>query len=170
MANMNNKLNRLTVKGARIMCKNFSGKEKKDGNRIVNKEGERNFLLCIDPDEYDIEELMRDNWNVKTFGERKTPVIPVKVRFDIKAPKICTVIDGDRNFIDEDNVKDIDWMEIDHVDVTITQSYWEVNGRSGYASYLKTMYLYPIIDELDAEYAKLMKHEKSSEEVDVEYF
>lgn len=170
MANRNNKLNRLTVKGTKMMCKNFSGKEKKDNGKIVNKEGERNFLLVINPDEFDIEELIKDNWNVKIFGQRQTPVIPVKVRFDIKPPKICTVIDGERTFIDEDDVKDIDWMEIDHVDVTITQSYWEVNGRSGYSSYLKTMYLYPIVDELDAEYAKLMKHEKSSEDIDVEYF
>lgn len=163
MANRNNKLERLTVKNARIICKNFSGKEKKHNGKTVNKEGERNFLLCIDPDEFDVKELIRDNWNIKMFGEDQIPVIPVKVRFDIKAPKICTVIDKERTFIDEDNVGDIDWMEIDHVDVTITQSYWEVNGNSGYTSYLKTMYLYPIVDELDAEYAALINEDNGND-------
>ena len=156
--------NRLTLKGVTLICRNFAGKEKTDKKgHIVNSEGSRNFL-CKIPENIDIDALIEDHWNVKPFGsDDPCYVIPVKVRFDKFPPKICLVTGDKGNYkkvlMYEEDVHNIDTMEISNVDVVLSQSFYDVRGVQGYCSYLKTMYITPVEDELDAEYDDIMSDE-----------
>lgn len=164
MAREQRNLERLTIKNAQILCRNFEGKEKKNTKgQVVNSEGSRNFLVRI-PDTMDVDELLSRNWNVKPFGsDDPFYVIPVKVRFDKFPPKIVLVTgEGKKRQktpIDEYDVKQLDTMEISNIDIIITQSYYNVRGTEGYCTYLKTMYVEPIEDELDELYADVMEDE-----------
>ena len=55
--------------------------------------------------------------------------------------------------LDENTISSLDWAEPEKIDLSISQSNWSMNGRSGITAYLDVMYFTPVVDELEAEYA-----------------
>ena len=105
----NNKIDNLTIEGARIMFRNFSGKEGK-----FNRAGDRNFCVIIDDPDM-VKKLAKDGWNIKVWqpkDEDAEPVnyIPVKLRYDMVPPKVYRIssITGKQLLMTEDMIDAFD--------------------------------------------------------------
>lgn len=79
--------NKLAIDNARIIFKNFTGKDDKFG-----REGDRSFSIVIEDDAL-AEQLANDGWNVKPLtprdpDEKVNHFIKVKISFRVRPPKI----------------------------------------------------------------------------------
>lgn len=150
---MNERIPNLSVENARIVFRNFAGKESK-----FNPAGKRNFCLLLDQDS--AEELRDQGWNVKALAPRDKdelpqPYIQVAVAFENYPPNVFLISGGKKTKLDEDTVSVLDYAEIENVDLIINPSRWEVSGKSGIKAYLKTMYVTIVENEFEKKYRDL---------------
>lgn len=136
---------------ARLMFKNFSGKEGK-----FNRAGDRNFVLFLERDQ--AEELASKGWNIKQLTPRDDQEDPqayvqVKVNFGGRPPKIMLITSKGKTPVDEKMVDILDWAELAKVDLIVNPYEWEVSGKSGISLYLKSLYATLQEDDLDRKYA-----------------
>jgi hypothetical protein len=149
------------VEGAKIIFKNFSGKETE-----FNDEGNRNFGVLLSDE--DAEMLKNDGWNVKYLKpspddpeQYRQPWLPVKVKFG-EIPPIIYLISGEgenrrKVKLDEDTVNQLDWANIEYSDMIIRPyNYPARSGRpAGVSAYLKSLYSTIRLDDLDAKYGSI---------------
>lgn len=143
--------NYLTIRGAKIIFRNFSGKPSQ-----YSPEGRRTFSLVID-DPTLAEQLTADGWNVKprkSINDNDPPSwhLPVAVFFGKYPPKIILKNSHGNILIDESSVNMLDWAEIVNVDLTIRPRKYEALGRTGIKAYLKTLAVTVIEDEIEKDY------------------
>lgn len=146
----NERIPNLSVENARIIFRNFAGKEGK-----FNPAGKRSFCLLLDSDT--AERLEDQGWNVKTLAPRDPdddpqPYIQVAVQFGNYPPNIYLISGKKKTKLDEDSVSILDYAEIDNVDLIINPSRWEVSGKSGVKAYLKTLYVTIVENEFEKKY------------------
>ena len=142
-----------TFYDARIIYRNFSGKESK-----FNKAGDRNFGIIID-DLAMADKMAAEGWNIKPLparSEEEEPKcwIPVALRFDRVPPKVFKKSGRIKTRLDEESVGSLDYDEYAKVDVTITPSHWEVKGEKGTKAYVKTMFVTLAEDDLTSMYGE----------------
>lgn len=143
--------NQFSVEGARIMFRNFSGKP----DNFNPAGGRRSFCLVLDPDT--AEDLKRNGWNVRCLmprdeNEDPLPYIQVKVNYANIPPHIYLVTKSNKTLLTEETVGTIDYAEISDVDVVVTGSSYNVNGKEGISAYVKNMYVTIVEDEFADKY------------------
>lgn len=149
----NERIPNLSVENARIIFRNFAGKEGK-----FNPAGKRSFCLLLDDDT--AERLADQGWNVKTLAPRDPdddpqPYVQVAVQFGNYPPNIYLISGKTKTKLDEDTVSILDYAEIENVDLIINPSRWEVSGKSGVKAYLKTLYVTIVENEFEKKYRDL---------------
>lgn len=132
--------NKLAIDNARIIFKNFTGKDDKFG-----REGDRSFSIVIGDDAL-AEQLANDGWNVKPLtprdpDEKVNHFIKVKISFKVRPPKIWLLTNHKRTLLDEDTIATLQYARIENADVVVSPWRWEVNGKTGIAAYLETLYV-----------------------------
>lgn len=132
--------NKLAIDNARIIFKNFTGKDDKFG-----REGDRSFSIVIEDDAL-AEQLANDDWNVKPLtprdpDEKVNHFIKVKISFKVRPPKIWLLTNHKRTLLDEDTIATLQYARIENADVVVSPWRWEVNSKTGIAAYLETLYV-----------------------------
>lgn len=129
----------LVVENANIAFRNFSGKESK-----FNRAGNRNFCVIFDKETG--EALKEQGWNVGILQARDEDEDPayrlqVAVAFGKIPPKVYMISGRKKTLLDDDTIGNLDFAEIENVDLIIRPYNWEVNGKTGVKAYVQTMYV-----------------------------
>lgn len=139
------------IEDARIIFRNFTGKEDK-----YNREGDRNFAVILPEDVAD--QMALDGWNVRHLeareeGDDPVPYISVAVNFNNRPPRVVLLTATTRTQLDEKSVEVLDWSDIRTADLIARGYDWEVNGKSGTKAYLQSLYVTIEEDALERKYA-----------------
>jgi hypothetical protein len=139
------------VEDARIIFRNFSGKEGQ-----YNREGDRNFAVVLPPDI--AEQMLKDGWNVRVLearedGDESTPYISVAVNFNNRPPRVVLLTSTTRTQLNEDSVEILDWADIRNADLIARGYDWSVNGKQGTKAYLQSLFITIEEDALERKYA-----------------
>lgn len=143
----------LTFEDARIVFRNFSGKEGQ-----YNREGDRNFALILDNEIAPA--MAEDGWNVKYLkpreeGDDPQAYMQVSVSYKQRPPRVVIITSRGRTNIPEEMLDILDWAEIRQVDLIVNPYQWAVNGKTGVKAYLKSIYITIEEDELEQKYAEV---------------
>lgn len=148
----------VTIQDARIIFRNFAGRK-----GPYNEEGERSFTVVL-PEEVAMA-MMEDGWTTikqkQKYGSEPEDQeyeyhLPVQVEYNKGRPPRCVLMSATGPVeLGAEEVAAIDYAELALVDLTLNPYQWEVNGNSGVKAYLKTIFVTPVIDELDAKYAQV---------------
>jgi len=157
----NQRIPNISVESARIIFRNFAGKESK-----FNAKGKRNFCLVLDNDV--AEDLKDIGWNIKYLSPRDPDDAPqaylqVAVAFDNFPPKIWLITGGKKTELTDETVSVLDYAEIENVDVIVRPYVWEVNGKSGVKAYVKNMYVTIAENEFEKKYRNLDEEDTSED-------
>jgi hypothetical protein len=147
---MADKIGNVTIEGARILFRNFSGEEGR-----YNAKGKRNFNVLLAQDLADLME--KDGWNVKYLQPREEDEAPqarleVAVSFGKNPPRIVLITSRGKTNLDESMVSLLDWADIENVDMIVRPYNWDVNGKTGIKAYVKSLYVTIREDELELKY------------------
>ena len=150
---MSERIPNLSVESARIIFRNFAGKESK-----FNPQGKRNFCLLLDEETAEV--LKDQGWNVKTLAPRSEeddpqPYIQVAVAFENYPPNVYLISGNKKTKLDEDSIAVLDYAAIENVDLIVNPSRWEVSGKTGVKAYLKNMYVTIVENEFEKKYHDL---------------
>lgn len=148
-----NEHSNLSIENAKIIFKNFSGKETK-----YNREGNRNFCVIID-DPDTAQKLIDEGWNIRLLAPRDESEEPrhytqIAVSYKFAEPKVISITSRGQVMLDEDSIESLDYQDIKTCDIVVRPYEWEVNGKTGIKGYLKAMYVTIDEDEFASKYAQ----------------
>ena len=141
------------LEGVGLKYKNFRGEERKQGGRIMNQAGKRNFNIILNEEQY--EDLKAKGWQVReneTSNGDTEYLIKVNVSYGGRPPMIKLVpTDNSKPIsITEASVGSLDMLDIVNAEVVIRPYNWDDTGRYGAAAYLRSMKLDIYVDPLEA--------------------
>lgn len=123
--------------------RNFAGREIIKNGRTVNGEGRRNFLVKIDPEQYD--ELFERGWDVGRFSaqneeDEPTCFLRVNISYFKAEPRIHYIVEGNDTLLSEDRIDILDRVNFERLDVRCD----EVNKQKANGNWVKK----PFVREL----------------------
>jgi hypothetical protein len=145
--------NTLVIENARIIFRNFSGRE-----GMYNREGDRNFAVLLD--DQLAKEMAEDGWNVKWLkpreeGEPEQAYIQVSVNFKGRPPRVVMISSRGRTNLGEHEVELLDWADISTADLIMRPYEWAVNDKHGIKAYLQSIFVTIEEDALELKYAEI---------------
>lgn len=145
--------NTIIMENARIIFRNFSGKE-----GMYNREGDRNFAVLLD--DQLASDLSDNGWNVKWLrpreeGEPEQAYIQVSVNFKGRPPRVVMISSRGRTNLGEHEVELLDWADIATVDLIMRPYEWAVNDKHGIKAYLQSIFVTIEEDPLELKYAEI---------------
>ena len=157
---LSNHTNRET--GRESHPRNFAG----IGIPPYNAAGDRNFVIRLDPEMVDIEELKAAGWNLKEgqidirnpealppyYLRVKVKYFPLDNSYSRMNPRIIKCSANGDLMVDEDNVADLDRDDIDYANMTIKGRWSDTPTYRGLTAYLSKMVVYLREDEDDLSY------------------
>ena len=162
---------KLTIENARLIFKNFSGKEGK-----YNREGDRNF--CIMLSDQDAAQMMSDGWNVKWTKAKDDydpmPYSSVKVSYKKFKPTIVLIAESNgetigKRTLEEEELNILDYTYILKADVIISPYNYDIGGKTGVTAYLSSLYATFEVDPLEMKYKDIPDTAISTFEMPDEY-
>lgn len=147
------------IDDAKIIYRNFRGEA-----RQYNNAGDRNFNLVLTEDQ--AAELLDAGFRVrvkppKDGFEEPLRTLPVKVGYKYRPPRIVIISGRKKYELDEDSVDELDYADIEHIDMTIRPYYWErPNGDNGVTAYLNSMFVTLVEDPYEEKYANVGAEEE----------
>ena len=148
-SNRSNRIPKLVLKDANIIFSNFAGKETK-----FTPEGKRSFTVEI-PNPEVVDQMKGDGWNIRVlparegYDEDDRYVIDVNVSYKVAAPIVELISSKGVTEIGEDEIKMLDWAEVDKIDLVINPYKYDFGGRTGIKGYLDHMQVWLTEDGLD---------------------
>ena len=148
---MSRRIPPINIENARIIFRNFSGKETK-----YNRKGDRNFCVIIE--DVDLAKKLGDEgWNIRILeareeGDEPKYYLQVQVSYENIPPKVYMVTRKTKTLLDDESIASLDYAEIRNVDLTIRPYNWSVQDKTGVKAYLKTMYVTIEEDEFADKY------------------
>lgn len=155
-------LGNVTIEGAQLVLKNFSGKPSD-----YNAEGDRNVGIILPDDLAQV--MMQDGWPVKQFrsreeGEEGSFWIPASVKYRNRLgemvnrpPRIVmrtpTKRGINRTDLGEQDVEILDFANIKVADIIIRPYEYVVQGRPGVKAYVQSLFATVELDELELKYS-----------------
>lgn len=151
----------ITIEHAQIGLRNFSGKETQ-----FNRAGSRYFCVFFDDHELAMK-LKEEGWNIKIarpkdeYDTDPTPYLQVAVAFGKIPPIIMMISSSGKVRVTEDMVDQLDWVEIENVDLIIRPYNYDLGGKQGVKAYLKTMYITIVEDAFASKYRDIPESAQS---------
>ena len=141
----------ILIENAKILFPNFSGKAGR-----FNAEGIRSFCVELDPET--AKSLEADGWKVRYLeprdeGDERKAYMPIAVSYRKEPPVIVVISSRGQTSLGEDDIKILDWAEMEYVDLMVNPSKWEMNGATGTKAYLKSLYVTIVEDPLANKYS-----------------
>lgn len=145
----------LTIRGAKLILKNFQGKEDQ-----YNKDGRRTFGVLLS--EEDVAAMAQDGWGVKRLKPRpddpeqyEQPWLKVEASYRKFPPTVCLINSLGKIRLTEETIGQLDWTAMGNVDIIINPYCYDAfaGNPGGIKAYLKTLYVTVLEDDLDALYA-----------------
>lgn len=158
----NNERRLFKVDDARIMYRNFRGEA-----RQYNNAGDRNFNLVLTEEQ--AEEFINAGFRVRVKPPRdgfEEPLrtMTVKVGYKYRPPRVVIIDGHKKRELDEDTIDELDYMDIDRIDMTIRPYYWSrPNGDSGVTAYLNSMFVTLVEDPYAEKYDKIGEPETADD-------
>ena len=126
--------NKKTIRNAKVnpTTAKFYGDVRKD----KDKEGQRYFLIKLDPD--DAEDMARDGWPVEWTNAKPEypdyepyPYIKVHIKYDgFKKPSVYMVTQNSRVLLNEETIEQLSGCYFEKVDVTVDNVYLKRFNRN----------------------------------------
>lgn len=171
MAASDRRLGTVQIDNARIIFRNFAGKEGQ-----YNREGDRNFGVVL-PLEI-AQQMEADGWNIKYLkareeGEEPTPWVQVSVSYKGRPPKVVMITHRGnppkpvRTTLEEDLVELLDYADLSSCDLILNPYQWAVSGKTGVKAYLKTIFAKVQQDELEQRYAELEEYSLTGKPLEI---
>lgn len=148
---MNNRPGNVTIENARIVFRNFAGREER-----FNPAGRRNFGVIL-PDDV-AEQMVKDGWNVKYLkpreeDEQPQPWLQVAISYKVRPPRVVMVTSRGRTSLPEELIEALDYADLAVVDLIVNPYSWTVDGKSGIKAYLTSIFVTIAEDDLERKYA-----------------
>lgn len=153
----------LMIEDARLIWRNFSGLPDR-----FNPKGENsNFNIVIDAELVD--NLRNAGWNVKERVSKTDPddilyYMQVKVKYGKIAPRAVLICGEHKTNLDKSTIGLLDTAQLINTDLIVRPWDWNINGDSGRAAYMKTIYATIEEDPLAAKYSDYIGDDADEED------
>lgn len=153
-------------------CRLMPGRFKNFSGRVDSyKNTRKRFNVIID--DLDLARKMsEEGWNVKFREGREeedvTATLEIKINFNVQydsmRPIVKLMSGNSQVLLDDETIGMLDYAEIVHLDIRFVGRWYSKDGREGYSTWLRSMYVTIEEDPLEAKYRNFGEPAKAPDE------